>query len=34
MLSITILVIAIAILSFTLGIFVAEAFGREDDEEE
>lgn len=34
MLSITILVIAIAILSFTLGIFVAESFGREEDEEE
>lgn len=32
MLSITILVIAIAILSFTLGIFVAESFGREEDE--
>lgn len=34
MLSTAILVIAIAILSFTLGIFVAESFGREEDEGE
>lgn len=34
MLATAILVVAIAILSFTLGIFVAESFGREEDEDE
>lgn len=33
MLATAILVVAIAILSFTLGVFVAEVFYREDEEE-
>ena len=32
MISIAILVVAIAVLSFTFGVFVAEAFNKEEEE--